>query len=237
MANEYSSAWQAVFGADRDPAQTAREAAFLARVLPLPGFRRVLDAPCGGGRHARALAQLGYYMVGLDRDPEVVQTAEAAGGGPRYALGDMRKLEPPDTLFDALVCLWASFGYDDHTGNIRQLERFAAAVRPGGRIVLDLYHRGFFDAGPSTRTLEVGDQVIQETRSVEDGRLHVRLRYEDGNTDEFDWQLYEPADLRPMAAEAGCEVMLSCCNWDETRPVDGAQARFQIVLGRVQLGE
>jgi hypothetical protein len=47
MANEYSRAWHATFGAVVDPRQTERETDFLIRVLPLPAFLRVLDVACG----------------------------------------------------------------------------------------------------------------------------------------------------------------------------------------------
>ncbi len=51
----YSRTWHEVFGSRDDPAQTARETAFLERLLPLPDFGRVLDVCCGFGRHAARL--------------------------------------------------------------------------------------------------------------------------------------------------------------------------------------
>ena len=233
MANEYSPAWQAAFGVDRDPAQTAREAAFLTRMLPLPAFRRVLDAPCGGGRHARALAAHGYEVAGIDRDPAVIRAAREAAGGPRYAVAKLADLPLPEPPFDALICLWASFGYGDREANDRQLERMARSVRAGGRIVLDLYHGGFFAAGQASRAIEIDGRVIHETRTVANRRLHVRLEYPGGESDDFDWELYEPGDLDVMARRVGCNVVLSCRDWDAKRFADATTPRFQIVLGRV----
>lgn len=38
-----------------------------APMIPMPG--RILDVACGSGRHSRYLAQLGYDVVAVDRDP------------------------------------------------------------------------------------------------------------------------------------------------------------------------
>ena len=56
---DYSARWRQTFG-EVDPARTARELAFLTRVLPLPEFGCVLDVPCGNGRHMHGMAAAGY---------------------------------------------------------------------------------------------------------------------------------------------------------------------------------
>lgn len=231
-ANRYSQLWQATFGVDRDPARTERECEFLSRVLPLPGYRRVIDAACGQGRHARGLASRGYRVVGLDRNPAAIAAAWAAGGGPRYLVADMSSLPLETETFDALISMWASFGYGDHAANTRQLERMALSVRPGGRLVLDLYHPGFFTADAAYHVIDTGGQKVGETRMVADGRLRVRLEFASGEADDFDWQLYTPDELVEMAALCGCGPVLSCRDWHETASADATAARFQIVLER-----
>jgi len=47
-------------------ARLATELAFIERELQTVGVRRVLDAACGTGVHAIALAQQGYVVVGAD---------------------------------------------------------------------------------------------------------------------------------------------------------------------------
>ncbi len=136
----------------------------------------------------------------------------------------------------ALICLWASFGYDDHAQNLHQLQAMAHTVRPGGRLVVDLYHRGFFAAGAAYRVIETGGQTVRETRMVAAGRRRVRLEYTGGESDGFDWQLYTPDELVEMAALCGCGPVLSCRDWDEAAPADATAARFQIVLERASTG-
>ncbi len=51
------------------PETTRQEAAFiLAQLKPAPGAR-LLDVPCGNGRHSIEIAKLGYHVTGLDISP------------------------------------------------------------------------------------------------------------------------------------------------------------------------
>lgn len=48
---------------------------WIARFAPLiPAGADVLDLACGGGRHARLLASLGYHVEAVDRDAEALAT-------------------------------------------------------------------------------------------------------------------------------------------------------------------
>jgi SAM-dependent methyltransferase len=144
----FSQRWRETFGRV-DAAQTAAEAAFLRRVLPLPDFRQVLDVPCGFGRHMALLVDSGYDVVGIDNDPAIVAEAQAEGLDAR--LGDMRDLTRLRDDFDAVVCMWTSFGYYDADTNADVLRGFAARVRPGGRVVLDLLDPAFFETRQGER--------------------------------------------------------------------------------------
>ena len=45
----------------------------------LPLWPRILDIPCGTGRHANALAREGFDVIGLDLQPAYLHTARAEG--------------------------------------------------------------------------------------------------------------------------------------------------------------
>jgi SAM-dependent methyltransferase len=204
-----------------DAAQTVAEAAFLRRVLPLPEFRRVLDVPCGFGRHMALLVDSGYDVVGIDNDPTVVAEAQAEGLDAR--LGDMRDLRRLREDFDAVVCMWTSFGYFDAETNADVLRGFAARVRPGGRIVLDLLDPTFFES----RQGERDNNGVRDRKTIVDGRIHTELEYPDGERDVFEWQLYTAEEL---AALAELELVLVCAAFDESAPACGEAPRMQVVL-------
>ncbi len=189
MTNEYSASWRREFGVP-DPARTEAEIAFLRRVLPLPAFRRILDVPCGSGRHHDVLIDVGYEVVGADNDPAVSPDV----------LVDLRELDGLPDDFDAVVNMWASFGYFDADENECVLASFARRVRPGGRVVIDVQNRGFFEGRDGERELRPG--IIERSR-LAGGRRLCELRYAGGTVDVFDWQLYTPEELAELAAAHG----------------------------------
>jgi SAM-dependent methyltransferase len=120
--------------------QTHDEAEFIEKNLRLPSKGRVLDAPCGGGRHSLALAARGYRMTAIDISPQFLQAARAAANQKNVSIdwhqGDMREL-PWQREFDGAFCFGNSFGYFDDEGNAAYLRAVAASLKEGGRFLLD----------------------------------------------------------------------------------------------------
>ncbi len=122
-----------------DLARDRREVARLLEVLGLPAGSRILDVPCGQGRHAHLFAEAGYDVDGLDLSHELLARARARGTGKtlRYTRGDMRRLPARWTArFDAVVNLFTSFGFfvlprDDE----RVVAEWARVLKPGGVLV------------------------------------------------------------------------------------------------------
>lgn len=127
--------------------RTRAEVDFAARVLGLRRGARVLDVPCGFGRHAGELARRGYTAVGVDLSPLMLREARKAHrqrNRLQFIQNDMRRLAYR-AEFDAVICLFTSFGYFSERENVATLRRMARALRPGGRLLMD--HRNLaFDA-------------------------------------------------------------------------------------------
>ena len=111
----------------------------MARVLDLmelPSGARVLDCPCGQGRHAHLLAEAGFDVDGLDYSAPLLKVARKRGEGRhlRYTEGDMRALPRKWTgKFDAVLNLFTSFGFfDSPDDDLLVLEQFARVLKPGG---------------------------------------------------------------------------------------------------------
>lgn len=228
----YSDTWIDLFLRRRDADQTAREVAFLSRHLPAPGFPHVLDICCGLGRHAVGLARAGHIVTGVDNDPTLVREAARVGpNNPTYVHLDMRELDRMDAApFDAALSLWASFGYFSAEDNDEVLRSVHRRLRPGGRLILDLYHRTFFETHQGTAQREVVGRGLVESKSVHDGRLVVELSYESGEADRFEWELFTPSEIAERAGACGFRVLGTWCDFDESRAADSSMRRYQVLL-------
>src|SRR4030088_3245366 len=83
----------------------------LETLLALRPPLRVLDLPCGQGRHAIELARRGYEVTGVDLSPFLLEVAEerAQGAGlrVRWLSGDIRQ-PIVDASFDVVLNLFTS---------------------------------------------------------------------------------------------------------------------------------
>jgi len=140
--SHYLLEYEPIFSEERDRHEVAR----LMEILALPTGSRILDVPCGQGRHAHPLAEAGYRVEGLDYSAHLIAEAKARGEAStlRYHRGDMRTLPSKWTgRFDAVVNLFTSFGFFvDPADDVRVIHEFARVLAPGGTLV---WHGGSRD--------------------------------------------------------------------------------------------
>lgn len=127
-----------------DGEQTVAEVLMLRDLLP-DAPADLLDVACGQGRHSIALARGGYTVVGLDASEPLLAQARAAaaleGVELSFVPGDMRAI-PYVACFDAAINMFTAFGYfSDEAENMAVLAGIARALKPGGRLVMELAHR------------------------------------------------------------------------------------------------
>lgn len=149
----------------------------------LAGRERVLDVGAGEGQIARALAQAGAEVVGLDPTMAQIRTADERAGGPVYALGVSDRLPVRSSSFDgAVVCL-----VYEHIDTLEEsLAEVARVLRPGGRLVLIINHPLFQTPNsglivdhmidPPETYWRVG-AYLHETATVEEVSRGVHVRF------------------------------------------------------------
>lgn len=233
--NTYSHHWFESFVPGEDDERTRRELRFLSRHLPLDRFPKILDVCCGTGRHGGRLAEMGYEVTGLDRsDVALAEARRLHGKKVRFVEGDMRALDRLPEEFDGVISMWQSFGYFDSSTNKAVLAGMRGRLRPGGRLVLDLYDRLFFERNVGERRIERDGEVIRETTTLEDGRLTVHLKYEArGFGEGFEWELFSADDLADLASECSLDLVQVCAQFDDLCPAQGEHPRMQLVLEAV----
>lgn len=124
--------------------ERAREGVF-ARLLDeqLPFGSRVLECGCGTGQLSNFLGIAHRTVVGTDLSLASLRLAEdfrARHGLRRVFFLQMNLFRPvfPDDSFDCVICNGVLHHTPDPRGGLRRLARL---VRPGGHILIGLYHR------------------------------------------------------------------------------------------------
>lgn len=119
------------------PGRAKREAAFLAEAAA-PEAGLVLDVACGAGRTARAMAALGYQVLGTDLGPGAVALAQQkAPSGTRFRAGDMTMDEYPEGPFAMAYCIDGGLAGLRPSEAARALACLHAALRPGAPLILE----------------------------------------------------------------------------------------------------
>jgi SAM-dependent methyltransferase len=149
MSHDPMSAWYAEFFTELPnafwraaipAASTTSEVDFILRVTGLNPGSRVLDVPCGSGRHALEFARRGYRVTGLDVSTEAIHYARDAATREGLTVdlrrGDMRAL-PTDVSADVAICMGNAFGYLEHAGTQQLLAGIAGLTAPTGALILD----------------------------------------------------------------------------------------------------
>ena len=103
----------------------------------LKGFERVLDLGCGEGQVARALANQGSHVVGIDPTPSQIATAKVRGGGPEYFEAEASATGQESQSFDGVL---ACLVFEHITELDAALDEVARVLGPNGRFVLLLNH-------------------------------------------------------------------------------------------------
>jgi ubiquinone/menaquinone biosynthesis C-methylase UbiE len=165
--------------------RSRREVSGMRELLGLRFGARVLDAPCGWGRHAALLAEAGLRVIGADLSLDLLRHAprkllgpadqhDAADpdghSPPAYTAADIRSLPFADGSFDAVLNVFTSLGlFLDDAEDIRALREARRVLKRGGALLLESMHR---------------DDVIaayaeKDAWSLPDGtRVRVRRRFD-----------------------------------------------------------
>ncbi len=144
----------------------------LLDAMTAPGSR-ILDAGCGPGRTAGALAARGHDVVAVDVDPELIDAAREDHPGPRYVVGDLAELDLAQRgaagLFDAAVCAGNVLAFVALGSETDVLASIRRHLRPDGFLVTG-FHTDRYDLAEFDRHLVDAGFVLESRFSTWDLR-------------------------------------------------------------------
>lgn len=109
----------------------------LISFLHLKKGNKILDLPCGKGRHSIFLNAQGFDVTGSDLSKNSIRAAKKFENDTlKFSTHDMR--DPLLGKYNAIFNLFTSFGYfEDENSNINVLKNFKSAIFKNGCIVID----------------------------------------------------------------------------------------------------
>lgn len=166
----FREAWPTISRVD-SPRDEAADVAWLVGTANLSPGARVLDAPCGFGRHSVEFARQGYEVTGVDFNETELEraraAARAAGVNLTLVCEDIRDMDFAGE-FDLAVNLFTSVGYFSDDEDRLLIDRFWRVLKPGGTFVVDTRNR---------------DQVVrslppEERKRVDDWTLRIENEFD-----------------------------------------------------------
>lgn len=259
--------YEAAFGADyleryayRDAGEARQTVRRLLADAPCSSGL-ALDLCCGAGRHALALREEGYRVVGLDLSADLLEAAvrsfreltecfcseEQPGDCPLFVRGDKRRLPFARERFRLVTHFFTAFGYfESDQENLDVFREVARILEPGGGYLFD-----FLSAPAVLRELNAAQEAVWAVEEFADGsrvdtmksltpdgrRVEKEVRILHGgklkNLFLESVRLFQPEELRAGLARAGFSIRNEWGGYS-AEPYDERTSSRWIVLCRKQ---
>jgi SAM-dependent methyltransferase len=216
------------------------------------GFNTALDAGCGTGGEALAMAEAGFKVIGIDATPEFLAIASRKAVERKlvadFRTDDLRGLESvSDRSVDLVVCRGNTLPHLLTDSDLTAaLAAFARVTRPGGRIILQ-----WLNYTPILREKRRLVGVTGDERKVfirfydfnPDGSLQFNILTLDYNPSTDGWKSaladWHTTELKPWSAEE-VQRRLAIYGWYEialfsdinSTPFDSALSKDVVLTAR-----
>lgn len=196
---------------------TVKDIESLLELVPIPRGSRILDVPCGWGRHAGVLAQRGFAVVGVDVSGAQIRQARREWPDVEFHQSDMRTV--PGGGYSAVLNLWTSFGSLPSPGDdVEALRAWWAAAGPGGYLVMELTTREYAEASNDRNGKNTGQKTVTINGVREDAFFDWEngISYNTYTRDDWSRTCVTRLYTRPELSS-----MLSVSGYDEVRMYGG----------------
>ncbi|GIV25077.1 MAG: hypothetical protein KatS3mg026_0769 [Bacteroidia bacterium] len=207
MKDWFASPYYRLLYAHRDDQEAERFVQSLLKRLELKEGTYALDAGCGEGRYARALARAGLVVDAVDEAFAHPNLPE----GVRFFQADLRTWQP-DRSYHLIGSFFTSFGLGmtSWDGLLRLMRRFSSWLQPTGWLVVD--YLNIYQRNPiAYEERQVGEIVFRIQRWQDAFSLYKRITVEDPAAGKhvFEEQVFKltQGDLTGLAQRAGLTVV------------------------------
>lgn len=152
--------------------RTDREVNGLIRLMQIDNKSKILDVPCGYGRHIKKLSSMGYVVDGLDINEYYVDIInEKSFVSSKVICGEMNDMPFDDNVYDAVINMFLSFGfYYDEVENISAMREMYRVLKKGGKLLIH--------SDVNVEQIHSGDYKYEEERRLPDaGKLIINEKY------------------------------------------------------------
>ncbi|MGL4697491.1 SAM-dependent methyltransferase [Enterococcus larvae] len=217
--------------------RTISEVDGIIRLLDLKKGNRLMDCPCGYGRHSNELQYRGIDVVGCDINS--VHLSKAKENAVKRDLSTDFKQKNMIELdytgeFDAVINMFYSFGFfDTDEENFKVLKNFYNSLKQGGKFLMHtdvnisriqsgkykFDEERILTSGKSLRIIDVYDE---ETKKIY-GKWTILGS--DGKTETVDYavRVYTKEEFTEMCHEAGFTKVTVYSDWEGTPYLEDAE--------------
>ena len=192
------------------PTRTALEVDFLISLFNTD-TKKILDIPCGFGRHSIELAKRGYEVVGVDAYESQLRVAKENARNIEnvsFTQADLRNIAY--TGFDATIHMFSSFGYFSRKEDTLVMQNLVHSVKQDdGIIVIDVrnpvrFCKEMSEHGWRTERTTDTSTEIEEFDPITSVQT---LTYSRGAlTKTAKLNVYQPEEYFAMLREYGCAI-------------------------------
>ena len=195
---------------------TRKEIDFISSIVSVAGECKILDIPCGFGRHSLEFASQGYKVTSLDISIDYIdrlkQQAKSRGLTVEALQMNMLDFQVKD-FFDLTLCLGNSFNYFTHEMMRRFVGVLSASLKRGGSLIVNTGSLAecIFPNQERQNWMEVGDIIFlmdheydcvngflkTEMQFIRNGRIEKRTAYH---------FIYTLAEIVRLLEDAGMQM-------------------------------
>lgn len=155
---------------------TDDEVAFLVSVFNLPKGSKILDLPCGTGRHSLELSRHGYNMTAIDLSDEFIDSLKKKVAAQKLSIkvihANILSLELQDS-FDGAFCIGNSFGYFTYPDMQIFIQKVSNLLKPNARWIIN--------SGLMAESF-LAKFIKEKTYELLGMRMHINNDYDEWNS-------------------------------------------------------